>query len=87
MAQMKMILKPGKIPEDPKSYRPITLLLTTSKILESLILARLKPEIENRSLDINLDSVKNTIQSSRFIDLLTKYISLWKAQDTVRLLS
>ncbi|VVC39079.1 Reverse transcriptase domain, partial [Cinara cedri] len=39
------ILKPGKPATDPTHYRPISLLSTTYKILERLILNRIRPEI------------------------------------------
>ena len=37
------IPKPKKLVEDPKSYRPISLLYVSNKILESLINARAEP--------------------------------------------
>ena len=40
------IPKPGKPVEDPKSYRPISLLCVTYKILERLIYARVEPLID-----------------------------------------
>jgi hypothetical protein len=39
-----MILKPGKDPTDVTSYRPISLLPVTSKILEKLLLSTLTKE-------------------------------------------
>ena len=45
-----MIVKPGKPPEDVKSYWPISLLPILSKVLELLFLNRLTPIIEERSL-------------------------------------
>jgi hypothetical protein len=39
------ILNPGKDPRGPKSYRPISLLSTVSKLFERLILRRLKCHI------------------------------------------
>lgn len=45
-----MILKPGKAPEDPTSYRPISLLSIPAKLFEVLFLSRLMPEIEERQL-------------------------------------
>lgn len=40
------ILKPNKEPTDPKNYRPISLLATTYKLFERLILACLQPIVE-----------------------------------------
>ena len=50
VAQIKMIVKPGKLPEDVKPYRPISLLPIWSKILELLFLNRLTSIIEESSL-------------------------------------
>lgn len=44
------ILKPGKDPTLPKSYRPITLLSAVSKILERLILQRLMVHVEQQQV-------------------------------------
>lgn len=50
VAEVIMILKPGKMAYDKKSYRPISLLPTISKLFEKLLLKRLKPIIEERKL-------------------------------------
>lgn len=50
IAEVIMIPKPGKSPEDVASYRPISLLPTISKLFEKLLLKRLKPIIENKQL-------------------------------------
>lgn len=50
VAQIVMILKPGKKSDDVKSYRPISLLPILSKVFEKLLLERLKPIIEQRGL-------------------------------------
>ncbi|KAL4143539.1 hypothetical protein QTP88_005858 [Uroleucon formosanum] len=42
-----MILKPGKPPDSPKSYRPISLFPLFSKIFEKIILKRILPVIES----------------------------------------
>ena len=41
VAETVMILKPGKPAHDPKSYRPISLLPITAKVLERLLLTRI----------------------------------------------
>lgn len=50
VAEVMMILKPGKPPNDKKSYRPISLLPIISKLFEKLLLKRLKLIIEERNL-------------------------------------
>ena len=50
VAEIIMILKPGKTPNDPKSYRPISLLPMISKIFERLLLNRLEPLIKSSSV-------------------------------------
>ena len=50
VAEIKMILKPGKSGEDVKSYRPISLLPIVSKVFEILFLKRLLPIIESRNI-------------------------------------
>ena len=50
VAEVIMIPKPGKPPNDKTSYRPISLLPMISKIFEKLLLRRLRPIIEERNL-------------------------------------
>jgi len=45
-----MLLKPGRPPENVASNRPISLFLSLSKLLEKLLLKRLKPIIEEKIL-------------------------------------
>ena len=40
------LLKPGKTAEDPKAYRPISLLCVPLKILERMILSRIEPVVD-----------------------------------------
>lgn len=49
-AQVIMLLKPGKPPEQVTSYRPISLLPSLSKLFEKLLLKRLKPIIEVKQI-------------------------------------
>ena len=49
-AQIKMILKPGKPPDMASSYRPISLLPILSKVLETLLLKRIQPIIDEQKL-------------------------------------
>jgi hypothetical protein len=50
VAQIILILKPGKPPHDLSSYRPISLLPIVSKLFETLLLKRLLPLIEHNKL-------------------------------------
>lgn len=50
VAQILMIVKPGKPAHEVTSYRPISLLPITSKLMESLFMKRLMPIINERSL-------------------------------------
>lgn len=45
-----LILKPGKPPESPSSYRPISLLPLFAKLCEKLVLKRISPFINNVSM-------------------------------------
>lgn len=45
-----MIVKPGKDPHEPSSYRPISLLPAISKLFEQLLLTRLKPYLHDNDL-------------------------------------
>lgn len=49
-AQIIMLPKPGKNPEEMSSYRPISLLPTISKLFEKILLDRIKPHISARNL-------------------------------------
>ncbi|KAI8493396.1 hypothetical protein Bbelb_287930 [Branchiostoma belcheri] len=46
-AKVVALLKPNKDPKSPKSYRPISLLCTLFKLYERLIMARIKPTVED----------------------------------------
>jgi hypothetical protein len=50
VAEVIMILKPGKTPHEVKSYRPISLLPVISKVFEKLLLKRIRPLIQNAKL-------------------------------------
>lgn len=50
VAEVIMLPKPGKQPNETKSYRPISLLPTISKVFEKLLLKRLKTIIESKNL-------------------------------------
>jgi hypothetical protein len=50
VSRIIMIPKPGKNKTEVNSYRPISLIPILSKVLEKLLLKRLKPEIEVQNL-------------------------------------
>ena len=50
IAVVVMILKKNKPPDNPKSYRPISLLALAGKIFETMLLERLSPYMEGRNL-------------------------------------
>jgi hypothetical protein len=62
VAEIIMIQKPGKPPNEKTSYRPISLLPIVSKIFEKLLLRRLKPIIEEKSQATNLGLETGTQQ-------------------------
>ena len=47
---MIVILKPGKPPEKPDSYRPISLLSILSKVYEKVLLLRIRSIIKAKNL-------------------------------------
>ena len=47
-ARVVALLKPGKDPSSPKSYRPISLLCILYKLYERMILARIQPTVEEQ---------------------------------------
>jgi hypothetical protein len=50
VAEIVLILKPGKPPNDLTSYSPISLLPIVSIVFEKLLLKRLLPMVENSRL-------------------------------------
>lgn len=50
IAQVIMIPKPGKSPNEIKSFRPISLLPIMSKLFEELVLKRIKPIIDRTEI-------------------------------------
>jgi hypothetical protein len=53
VAQIILILKPGKLPNELISYRPISILPILSKIFQKLLLKSLFPVAENNGLISN----------------------------------
>ena len=71
VAQIKMVVKPGKLPEDVKSYGPISLLRIPSKVLELLLLKSWRQKLKKRDLSqaIKLDFEKDMSQFGKFTEL------------------
>lgn len=77
VAEMILILKPGKKATEMKSYRPISLLPIMSKLFEKLFLKRIKPIIEEKNLlpnhQFGFRQKHSTIeQVHRLIDIIEK---------------
>lgn len=77
VAEVIMIPKPGKKPQEVSSYRPISLLPIISKLYEKLLLKRLKPIIELKNLipshQFGFRNKHSTIdQVHRIVDLIEK---------------
>jgi hypothetical protein len=53
VAQIILILKPGKPPNELTPYPPISLLPNVSKVFETILLKRLLPVVENNRLILN----------------------------------
>lgn len=49
-AEMRMVAKPGKVPTRPDSYRPISLLEVPGKLLERVVVGRLRDHIDGGNL-------------------------------------
>lgn len=50
IAKLIVILKPGKPPEDPSSYRPISLISIIAKIFEKVVLSRMQSIVIKKDL-------------------------------------
>lgn len=77
VAEVIMVLKPGKPPNEVKSYRPISLLPVISKIFERILLRRLQPVLEGNNLipdhQFGFRSKHSTIdQVHRITDVIEK---------------
>jgi hypothetical protein len=79
MAEVLMISKPGKPPNKVDSYRPISLLPIMSKLIEKLLLIRLKSVIAKKNLipdhQIGLRNQHSTLeQVHRIIEAIEQAI-------------
>ena len=88
VAEVIMIPKPGKPPHEVSSYRPISLLPIMSKLLEKLLLKRLKPIIEERQLIPNhqfgfRDQHSTIEQVHRIVNIIEKTIEEKKVCSTI----
>lgn len=65
-------LKKGKIPTYPNSYRPISLLCCTGKLLEHMVNTRLVWHLEEKELTIKPASQVQTTQIQKAVDKVWK---------------
>jgi len=74
-AQVKMILKPGKSANEPRSYRPISLLSGLSKIFERLLLKRLfKVDLFKKAIPLHQFGFRKEHGSEQQIARVTQFI-------------
>ena len=73
-ARVIALLKPGKPPRDPSSYRPISLLNVWAKVFEKIILARLQSHVDANKLipDVQYGFVKHTSTEHQLLRLSNK---------------
>lgn len=88
VAEVIMVLKPGKPSHEKKSYRPISLLPVISKVFERILLLRLQPIIEEKRLipehQFGFRSKHSTIdQVHRITDVIEKALEDKKICSTV----
>jgi len=76
-AQVPQTRKP---PDNVKTYRPISLFPSLSKLLEKLLFKRLKPIIEEKIFyqKTSLDFATNIQKSIKYIELLMLLVNLFK---------
>ncbi|GBN59776.1 RNA-directed DNA polymerase from mobile element jockey [Araneus ventricosus] len=73
VATIVPIIKPGKVPQDPGSYRPISLSSVLSKIVEAVILNRIENAIEDQLIPYqfgfrkNLSTVQQLLRITEFV--------------------
>lgn len=96
-AKIISLLRPGKPKDKPESYRPISLLSTTYKLLEWLILGRIEPILEehlpveqagfrhNRGCEDQVLSVTSHIEAGfqQRLKTTVAFVDLTAAYDTV----
>jgi hypothetical protein len=99
-ARFVSILKPGKDPALPSSYRPISLLDTIGKLFEKILLSRILSEVSGRGLQRDdqfrfRPKLSTSLQLTRLVETVTRnfgekrltgvvFLDVAKAFDTVR---
>jgi hypothetical protein len=68
-----MILKPGKPDDDPKSYRPISLLSIVYKLFERVLLAKIQTQIK-KYLPVEQADFRQGRSCSKQVLLLTTFV-------------
>jgi hypothetical protein len=88
VSQIIPILKPGKLPEEAQSYRPVSLLPVLSKVFEKLLITGILPTLQEKQVVPDHQfgfRKKNTPPLNKFTAYLTSFTTHRKATNTVRL--
>ncbi|GBP50343.1 Probable RNA-directed DNA polymerase from transposon X-element [Eumeta japonica] len=81
LAQIVMILKPGKQIEEASSHRPISLLPLIGKLFERVILNRLRPHLDTILPEHQFGFRQNMPPLNRYTGLLTLSAMHWKPRN------
>ncbi|GBN45511.1 putative RNA-directed DNA polymerase from transposon X-element [Araneus ventricosus] len=73
LATIVPIIKPGKNPQDPSSYRPISLLSALSKIADAIILNRIEDTIDDQLIPYQFGFRRNLSTVQQLL-LLTEFV-------------
>ena len=71
-----LILKPHKPQTDPRSYRPISLIEPFSKLLEKILLYRLRNHLEGRQMNPNQFGFRPERSTEQIVHLSLQYLDL-----------
>ena len=74
-----LIPKPHKPHTDPKSYRPISLLEPFSRLLEKILLYRLRNHLEGRQMNPNQYGFRPEKSTEHIIYLSLQFLDLYQA--------
>jgi hypothetical protein len=87
-ARVIYILKPGKDPAQPSSYRPISLLDTVGKLFEKILLTRILYQVGERGLLRNgqfgfRPRHSTLLQLARLVERITRHFGEKRLRDVV----